>query len=69
MRKQNKLSDKALQALVNMNRSFNNGDLEFIGSQFWKSEMISSFDPARGIASGSQNAVNTYGGNFYLLNL
>jgi len=51
MRKQKRLAGKALQTLINLNRAVNNGDFEFMGSSFWKSEIKSTFNSGEGIAS------------------
>ncbi len=69
MKKQKRLTGKALQTLINVNRAVNNGDFEFIGSQFWKSEMISTFNPSKGVASASYDADNIYFVNAHLLYL
>ena len=65
MRTHKKISEKALQALVNMNRSLNNGDFEFMGSQFWTSEIKSTFNRGEGIASDFFDTRNIASHNLY----
>jgi len=69
MEKQKRLAGKTLQTLINVNRAVNNGDFEFIGSHSWKSEMISTFNPGKGVASASYDAGNVYCVNSHLLYL